>query len=130
TRYQPMQPGLKGVEEGYVEQRMPDGSLRLTYSTAAPTSEKEALGLWHRRAKELCGSSEYEADPQVDLRARTVYVAPAYMPETLYSPLIQGTLKCGKHPGGPPKITLDWTPSNPVLVGVFIAVGAVRNGVT
>ena len=96
TGYHAMEPGLKGVQEGYAEDKLPDGTFVLRYSTAPPTRENEALELWHRRAKELCGSSDYKADTQVELRTRFVYDTSTYRNVRLDSPLVRGTLRCGK----------------------------------
>ncbi|MEO5625316.1 MAG: hypothetical protein ABIQ70_04845 [Dokdonella sp.] len=44
---------------GYTDSKIADGRYRITYLVNAFSSKAEALGFWHRRAKELCGNDTY-----------------------------------------------------------------------
>lgn len=99
TGYHPMQRGTFAFPptEGYAEEKLADGSYQLVYSTGPGTRPEEALALWHRRAKELCASDRYTADPSIDLRTQYVYASPGRT-SRLDNPLIEGKLTCGQRP--------------------------------
>jgi hypothetical protein len=78
---------------GYTDEKVADGVYKLTYLVNANTPAQDALKYWHVRARELCGSDNYQHDEK-----QTIYVnrnAGVYGSTTYHNfPYVVGTVTC------------------------------------
>jgi hypothetical protein len=81
---------------GYVEKKLEDGSFMLSYYGSSLDNEDSVKEKWNRRASELCGKREYEAEIETNEWAYDNYaiIPPIFVKSKGASPLIEGKLKC------------------------------------
>lgn len=53
---------------GYNDEKIADGVYRVTSLVTPPSTPEDAVKYWHQRAKELCGSDDYEPNVRQSLR--------------------------------------------------------------
>ena len=81
---------------GYEEKKLDDSSYQLAYYGATSDKEEKVKELWHKRANELCGGSNYEASTNSD---NWVFDSYTVLPPLIFknkgaAPLVSGRLKC------------------------------------
>jgi hypothetical protein len=87
---------------GYADEKIAEGTYNLVYVASGETDVMEVYRMWHRRARELCGSEEYEHSltQRVNTRDDTL-TTPLGKGTFLYTPTqllvsrsVEGTVKC------------------------------------
>jgi hypothetical protein len=53
---------------GYTDEKIGDGVYRLTYLANAITPPESTMKYWHARARELCGSGNYEHSAKLTMQ--------------------------------------------------------------
>jgi hypothetical protein len=79
---------------GYTDEKISDGVYRVTYLVNAKTPPQDALKYWHMRAKELCGSENYEHDAKLTSKNNRSYNPAIYSYQDHYFPYVEGKVTC------------------------------------
>lgn len=65
TPYQPLQQGVYGPGGGYSSRQIGENEYEVFFAGNGFTSTAKVADFWHRKARELCGSSHYKSSIQL-----------------------------------------------------------------
>jgi hypothetical protein len=77
---------------GYTDEKIGDGVYRVTYLANAITPPESTMKYWHARARELCGSSNYEHSAKLTMQKNPT----VYNYQDIWFPYVEGTVRCKK----------------------------------
>jgi len=94
STYKPREEGFGKM--GYEEQKLDDGTYVLSYYGSSMDDEEDVREKWNKRASELCGGTQYQAETSEKEWSYDGYtiIPPLLFKTKASSPLIEGKLSC------------------------------------